>query len=234
MNVSARVLVVDDEPQMRLIVTFALETQGFTCVTADTARQAHEQLMTSLIDIVILDIMLPDSTGIDLIRRIRAAGSTVPIILLTALAEETDRIKGLEVGADDYVTKPFSPRELALRTRAVLRRTSGKEARDSTSLLVGALRLDLATERAWWNGTRIDAGSTEFRVLAVLAEHVDQAVGPHQLLNEAWATSSAVGGREMIKTAIYRLRRRLSMAGADPGIIKSVRGRGYMLTVTDV
>ncbi len=231
---SARVLVVDDEPQMRLIVTFALETQGFTCVTAGTAKQAHEQLMGSLIDIVILDIMLPDSTGIDLIRRIRATGSTVPIILLTALVEETDRIKGLEVGADDYVTKPFSPRELALRTQAVLRRTAGTETESSAVLKVGSLRLNLATEREWWEDSSIDTASTEFRVLAVLAEHANHTVGPHQLLNEAWATSSAVGGREMIKTAIYRLRRRLAAAGADPHIIRSVRGRGYMLSVTDM
>ena len=234
MDVSARVLVVDDEPQMRLIVTFALETQGFTCVTADTARQAYDHLMSSLIDIVVLDVMLPDATGIDLVRRIRSGGSMVPIILLTALAEATDRIRGLEVGADDYVTKPFSPRELALRTQAVLRRTSGKGAEQATTLRVGALHLDLRAERAWWDGSRIDAGSTEFRVLAVLAGHVGQTVGTHQLLNEAWATSSTAGGREMIKTAVYRLRKHLAEAGSDPGIIRSVRGRGYMLTVTDV
>lgn len=229
---SARVLVVDDEQQMILIVTFALETQGFTCLTAATARDAWAILENNRVDIVVLDIMLPDSTGLDLVRRIRGAGLTVPIILLTALSEETDRIKGLKVGADDYVTKPFSPRELALRTQAVLRRTVGNDSHRSHVVEFGALRLDLQAERVWWNDVRVDLGNTEFRVLATLAEHAGETVTPYQLLNEAWATSSTVGGREMIKTAIYRLRKHLAESGGDPSIIKSVRGRGYMLLVT--
>ncbi|MFT3942610.1 MAG: response regulator transcription factor [Ancrocorticia sp.] len=229
---SARVLVVDDEQQMVLIVTFALETQGFTCFTAGMARQAWEILENNHVDIVILDIMLPDSTGLDLVRRIRGAGMAVPIILLTALSDETDRIKGLEVGADDYVTKPFSPRELALRTQAVLRRTVGNDQQRGHILEIGPLRLDLQAERAWWNDTRIDLGHTEFRVLTILAENAGETVTPYQLLNEAWATSSTVGGREMIKTAIYRLRKHVGESGGDPSVIKSVRGRGYVLSVT--
>ncbi len=231
---SARVLVVDDEQQMILIVTFALETQGFTCLTAGGAREAWEIIHNNRVDIIVLDIMLPDSTGLDLVRRIRGAGMNVPIILLTALSDETDRIKGLEAGADDYVTKPFSPRELALRTQAVLRRTTGTDQQQGRTVEVGPLRLDLQAERAWWDDVRIELGHTEFRVLAILAEHAGETVTPYQLLNEAWATSSTVGGREMIKTAMYRLRRHVGESGGDPSAIRSVRGKGYMLSVTSL
>lgn len=223
------VLVVDDEPQMVSIVTFAFETNGFQALSATNGRDAWALLESQLVDIVILDVMLPDMTGFELTRRIRASGNTVPIILLTALVTESDRIQGLEAGADDYVGKPFSPRELSLRAHAVLRRTQGATAEQGDSLILGSLRLELRSERAWWKGTRIDMGSTEFRVLATLAEHEGEVVGPKRLLNEAWATSATVGGREMIKTAIYRLRKHVEQAGGDPSVISSIRGKGYRL-----
>ena len=227
------VLVVDDEPQMVSIVTFAFETNGFTALSATDGRQAWKALEENTVDIVILDVMLPDMTGFELTQHIRLAGNAVPIILLTALVNEDDRIRGLEAGADDYVGKPFSPRELSLRAHAVLRRTrgTGAGAQDDEVLIKGALKVDLRGECAWWNGRRIDLGATEFRVLAALTEHEGEIVGPRQLLNEAWATSTTVGGREMIKTAVYRLRKHLEQVGADPAIVAAVRGKGYRLLI---
>ncbi|MGO1318896.1 MAG: response regulator transcription factor [Galactobacter sp.] len=225
------VLVVDDEPQMTAILSFAFETHGFEAICAGTAREAWEILERNEIDLVVLDVMLPDQSGFRLTERIRAQGHDVPVILLTALVNERDRIRGLEAGADDYVGKPFSPRELTLRAQAVLRRTQRTGESHEDALELGALRLDLRSERAWWEGRRIDVGSTEFRVLATLAEHSPHPVGPHQLLNEAWATTATVGGREMIKTAVYRLRRHLRQAGVDPSLVTSVRGQGYRLVV---
>ena len=226
------VLVVDDEAQMVSIVTFAFESLGYSALPATNGRQAWQILEDKAVDIVILDIMLPDMTGFELTERIRAAGNNVPIILLTALVNENDRIRGLEAGADDYVGKPFSPRELSLRAEAIMRRTRGASTHEAENTVEsGPLRVDLRGERAWWAGKRIDLSSTEFRVLAVLAEHEGETVGPRQLLNEAWATSTTVGGREMIKTAIYRLRKHLEQAGADPSLVSSVRGKGYRLLI---
>jgi DNA-binding response OmpR family regulator len=227
------VLVVDDEPQMRAILAFAFETQGFEPIQAGDARCAWEVLETTMVDLVVLDVMLPDQSGFDLTARIRAAANDVPIILLTALVNERDRIRGLEAGADDYVGKPFSPRELSLRAQAVLRRTRGQDPAGDDTVEVGPLTLDARSERAWWSGRRIDLGSTEFRVLAALARHAPRPVGPTQLLNEAWATTATVGGREMIKTAVYRLRRHVREAGGDPSMISAVRGQGYKLVGDD-
>lgn len=121
---SPRALIIDDEPQMLSIVAFALQTQGFDCSTAPNTARAWEHLSTKPVDLLVLDIMTPTGSGIDLVKRIRGRGDGVPIILLTALGDEEDRIAGLEASADDYVTKPFSPRELALRAQAIVRRTA--------------------------------------------------------------------------------------------------------------
>lgn len=218
---SGLALVVDDEVQMVSIVAFALETQGFSCLTAGSMREAWDYLLSHDVEIAVIDVMLPDGSGIDLTRRVRSAGLHTAVILLSALSDETDRIRGLEVGADDYVTKPFSPRELALRAQAVLRRT-GNVLTEDTHIVLGRLRIDLPGGKAYWADRRIDLSDTEFRVLAVLVEHKGLPVTYMQLLNEAWATTSFAGGREMIKTSVYRLRKRLSEVGANPSLIQSV------------
>lgn len=227
---SSLALVVDDEVQMVSIVAFALQTQGFSCITTGKVRDAWDYLQSHDVDIAIIDVMLPDGSGIDLTRRIRSARLESAVILLSALSEETDRIKGLEAGADDYVTKPFSPRELALRAQAVLRRVGNLPSEDP-NIVVGSLRIDLPGGKAYWADRRIDLSDTEFRVLAVLVEHEGSPVTYMQLLNEAWATTSFAGGREMIKTSVYRLRKRLSEVGAEPSLIQAVRGTGYVLSV---
>lgn len=220
-------LVVDDEPQMRYIVTFALETQSFTCLSAGTAEEAWELLRSRQIDLVVLDVMLPDLGGVELCRRVRAT-SDVPIILLTALGDEEDRIAGLEAGADDYVTKPFSPRELALRASAVLRR-SGTTAGDV--VVNGPLRVVPSTGEVTWQGVAVPLPDTEVRLLAVLARHAGTVLEWPDLLNAVWETAERAGGKEMVRATVYRLRRHLERREVSGELVLAIRGRGYTMPV---
>lgn len=222
-------LVCDDEPQMLSIVSFALETQGFECATAPSTARAQDLLDARSFDLLVLDVMTPTGSGVDLVKRIRAAGNAVPVILLTALGDEEDRIRGLEAGADDYVTKPFSPRELALRAQAVVRRAA--PARADRTLEAGALAIDAERRAATWRGAPLQLSPTELRVLTVLVAHEGEDVAWRDLLNEAWETTDAAGAHDMIKTTMYRLRRQLERAGMDPGCVQPVRGVGYRLVV---
>lgn len=218
-------LVVDDEPQMRYVITFALETQGFRCVSAADAESAWELLSEESFDLVVLDVMLPGLGGVELCRRIRAAAG-VPIILLTALGDEEDRIAGLEAGADDYVTKPFSPRELALRASAVVRRTA---AGTGDVVSNGALSVQAATGEVAWEGRPIPLPDTEARLLAALARHAGSVLTWADLLNEVWGTAESAGGREMVRTTVYRLRRHLGRRNAPPDLVVAARGQGYTM-----
>ena len=223
-----RALVVDDEPQMLSIVSFALQTQGFECLSVANTARAWEHLAAHSVNLVVLDIMTPTGSGIDLVKRIRARGDDVPIILLTALGDEEDRIAGLEAGADDYVTKPFSPRELALRAQAIVRRST--PAAPERILDAGELHIDVDRHAASWKGEPITLSPTELKVLVA---RVGQDVAWRDLLNEAWETTDATGAHNMIKTTIYRLRRQLERMGMDPGVIQPVRGRGYRLLIDE-
>ncbi|MDP9832155.1 response regulator transcription factor [Trueperella abortisuis] len=225
--ITPRVLVVDDEAQMLAIVTFALETKGFTCVTASTAAEAWSKLITYDFHLAILDIMLPHGSGLDLTRRIRAQIGDLPIILLTARSDVEDRIKGLEAGADDYLTKPFSPQELALRAQALLRRSFPEDdARES----MGDLAVNMDFLEATWRGRKLNISATEVRLLATLIRHDGEVVTHRQLLNEAWGVTEQAGGREMIKTAIYRVRKTLEKAEVGV-VIRSHRAEGYSLAL---
>ncbi|GHG49253.1 DNA-binding response regulator [Flavimobilis marinus] len=219
-------LVVDDEPQMRAIVTFALETQGFRCLEAGSAERAWELVETTPLDLVVLDVMLPGEDGIALCRRIRE-GYQVPVILLTARSEVGDRVEGLESGADDYLTKPFSPRELALRAQAVVRRS--RPAVSPGRIVVGSLEIDLATMRASDQGEPLQLSVNELRLLVALASRPGEPIAWRDLVHEVWATVSDEGGREMLKTAVYRLRSRLEADPSRPERILTVRGVGYRM-----
>lgn len=223
-----RALVVDDEPQMLSIVSFALQTQSFECLSVANTARAWEHLAAHSVNLVVLDIMTPTGSGIDLVKRIRARGDDVPIILLTALGDEEDRIAGLEAGADDYVTKPFSPRELALRAQAIIRRST--PAAPERILDAGELHIDVDRRAASWKGEPITLSPTELKVLVA---RVGQDVAWRDLLNEAWETTDATGAHNMIKTTIYRLRRQLERVDMDPGVIQPVRGRGYRLLIDE-
>lgn len=216
-------LVVDDEPQMLDIVTFALETQGFTTVTARDAETGWNVFREKALDLLVLDVMLPHSSGLALCRRIREV-SEVPIILLTARGESSDRVSGLESGADDYVTKPFHPRELALRAEAIVRRTRPRAA--EAVIHHGPLRLE--ADRASVHGRYLNLSSTELRLLTRLVQNTGRTVPFDELLLAGWRQTEGPGGRQMLKTAIYRLRHRLAAEGY-PRSIKAVRGDGYQL-----
>ncbi|WP_433359628.1 response regulator transcription factor [Streptosporangium sp. CA-115845] len=223
----ATALVVDDEPQMTAIVEFALQTQGFTVHTAHDGATAMHLLRTYDVDLVVLDVLMPALDGLALCERIRAR-SDVPIMLLTALAQHEDIIAGLERGADDYVTKPFHPREVALRAQALVRRRHG--GGEGAVLRVGELVVDSALHTVTVAGRRLELPYTEFKLLAHLAARRGSPQSWQDLLRAVWGTADLVGGRDVVKTTVYRLRSRLATLDDDAArYVHTVRGVGYMM-----
>ena len=216
-------LVVDDEPQMLDIVTFALETQGFSAVSAKNAENAWHHFRGRRFDLVVLDVMLPQASGLSLCRRIREM-SDVPVLLLTAKSGAQDRIAGLEAGADDYVVKPFHPRELALRAEALVRRSTAAPAH--SELVHGPLRMTQDTVTV--NGRYVQLSSLELRLLRRLVRAQGEPVSFQDLLLSGWQIEEGPGGKEMLKTALYRVRKALHSEGL-PRAIRAVRGVGYEL-----
>ena len=216
-------LVVDDEPQILMIIKFALETAGITVETASDGGRAWDKFTKQYYDLVVLDLMIPVISGISLAQRIRAM-SDVPIIMITALSEESDRIKGLESGADDYITKPFSPKELTLRAQSLLRRSKGLTSEVVTN---GPLRVDMRQHKAFVFGVPVVLSSIERRFLEVLVQNLGEPVTYRELLNSVWETQDEAGGKDMIKMTAYRLRGSLGPEGA--ALVQSVRSVGYMM-----
>ncbi|WP_420176294.1 response regulator transcription factor [Luteococcus sp. OSA5] len=230
MNETApRALVVDDETQMLGIVGFALETQGFEVVSARSAEQAWSRLRAEHFDLLVLDVTLPGASGVQLCERVRVT-SDVPVMMLTARTTEQDRIAGLLAGADDYVTKPFSPRELALRAQAIVRRTRDRAPSAGEVVVNGPLRIDPARREVRLEQRRVQLSDVELRLLVALARRAGQVVTWAELLNEVWATGEQHGGRDMIKTTVYRLRQHL---GVEREWITAVRGTGYLMVRLD-
>ena len=216
-------LVVDDEPQILMIIKFALETAGIPVETASDGGRAWDKFTKQYYDLVVLDLMIPVISGISLAQRIRAM-SDVPIIMITALSEESDRIKGLESGADDYITKPFSPKELTLRAQSLLRRSKGLTSEVVTN---GPLRVDMRQHKAFVFGVPVVLSSIERRFLEVLVQNLGEPVTYRELLNSVWETQDEAGGKDMIKMTAYRLRGSLGPEGA--ALVQSVRSVGYMM-----
>ncbi|HIQ05825.1 MAG TPA: response regulator transcription factor [Anaerolineae bacterium] len=221
-----RILVVEDEPQMMGIIAFALETEGFEVITAYDGQQALDRVRMDQPDLMVLDVMLPKLDGFEVCRRVRES-TTVPVILLTAKKEEEDVIQGLELGADDYVTKPFSPRELVLRVKAVLRR-SGTDRMKSV-IQIGDLRVDSVRYQATLADRALDLTYQEFRLLQCLAANAGRVLSWQALLRHAWDLEVWDGGKEMVKTAIYRLRQKIEPTPDNPRYILTVRGVGYTM-----
>lgn len=221
---SARILAVDDEPDLLELVRVGLTQAGYSVETASTGKEALTALRRAAPDLLVLDVMLPDLTGIELCSRIRADQrlASVPIIMLTAKSEEIDRVVGLEVGADDYITKPFSPRELALRVRAVLRR---RTAPDDRLRVVehGALRVDPEAHRVSVAGVEIVLTAKEFQLLLALMTRPGRVMTRERLLDEVWGSDITVTSRT-IDTHLKRLREKLGDAGS---MVETVRGVGY-------
>lgn len=218
-----RVLVVDDEPQILMIMRFTLETAGFVVVCAADGAQAWSLFKQQSFDLVVLDLMIPTVSGVTVTERIRTV-SEVPIMMITALSDEPDRIRRLEAGADDYITKPFSPRELTLRAQALVRRWRGQHTPVLTN---GDLVIDTASHRAHLRSSTLDITDTEIRFLEVMARNIDRVVTYRDLLSQAWGTEDRSGGKDMIKTTAYRVRRALGEEGRR--YIHLVRGEGYTM-----
>lgn len=219
-----RILVVEDEPDLLELVRLHLSQAGFVVDTAEDGRKALERLRAAPPDLMVLDLMLPDLSGTDVCREVRAdpAVASLPIIMLTAKADEVDRVVGLELGADDYVTKPFSPRELILRVRAVLRRRPSGPA-PGRPLEHGPLRLDPQRHRCWIEEIEVPLTAKEFDLLHGLMLRPGRVMTRDQLLEEVWGSDITVTTRT-IDTHLKRLREKLGAAG---DLIETVRGVGY-------
>ena len=219
-----RILVVDDEPDILELVRFGLTQEGFSVETAVNAAEGLASVAKRAPDLVVLDLMLPDMPGTEVCRTIRSIpeSAQVPVIMLTARSEEVDRVVGFELGADDYVTKPFSARELALRVRAVLRRGEGAPAASRT-LGHGALLLDLERHRCKVEESDVELTAKEFSLLAALMSRPGRVLTREQLLDELWGSDITVTHRT-VDTHMKRLREKL---GAASDYIHTVRGVGY-------
>jgi two-component system phosphate regulon response regulator PhoB len=221
------VLIVEDEQPILELIAVNLEHAGQIPWRAQTVEEAETLINKALPDVVLLDWMLPGESGVSFARRLRADRRTraIPIIMLTARAEERDKIAGLESGADDYVTKPFSPKELIARIKAVLRRRAPELTDDAVE--ISGLRLDPVAHRVTGGGRKIELGPTEFRLLHFFMTHPDRIYSRTQLLDEVWGDHVFIEERT-VDVHIRRLRQALSDSGHD-SVIETVRGSGYGL-----
>ena len=222
---AATILVVEDEPAIQELIAYNLKQAGHQPLRADNAEQAMNLVQSALPDLVLLDWMLPGQSGIDFARRLRTdkRTRTVPIIMLTARSDEQDKLMGLDAGADDYITKPFSPRELNARIKAVLRRRAPQMTDDVVQL--GGLKLDPASHRISGNGEPVVLGPTEFRLLHFLMTHPERVHSRTQLLDQVWGDHVFVEERT-VDVHIRRLRKALEPTRLDR-LVQTVRGTGY-------
>ena len=219
------ILVVEDEAAIREMLNFSLGRAGFDVHEAADARQAQDMINNQVPDLILLDWMLPGTSGVDLAQKLRLNTRTreLPIILLTARGEEENKIKGLEAGADDYITKPFSTQELIARIRAVLRRTVSPSNEDIIKM--GELSLDTVSHRVMVQETPVDLGPTEFRLLHFFMSHAERVFSRSQLLDQVWGNNVYIEERT-VDVHIRRLRRALETFACDK-YIQTVRGAGY-------
>jgi two-component system phosphate regulon response regulator PhoB len=222
---SRKVLVVDDEAPIREMLVFVLEQNGFQAIEAEDYDSAISAMVEPYPDMVLLDWMLPGGSGIQIAKKFKQNEHTrqIPIIMLTARGEEEDKIRGLEVGADDYVTKPFSPKELMARITAVIRRVDPTSLEEAIE--VHGLRLDPISHRVTSGGSELDMGPTEFRLLHFFMTHPERVYSREQLLDHVWGTNVYVEDRT-VDVHIRRLRKAIATLGHDR-LVQTVRGAGY-------
>lgn len=228
------ILIVDDEPAIRDMIGITLDLAGFNCMSAETAHQAHVAIVDRRPDLVLLDWMLPGGSGIELARRLKRdeLTSSLPIIMLTAKTSEDNKVQGLDVGVDDYVTKPFSPRELVARIKAVLRRTSGNQL--DNVIRVFDLQLDPSSHRVTIEENPVDIGPTEFKLLKFFMSHQEKVFSRDHIQDQVWGGNVYLEERT-IDVHIRRLRKALSSV-ENAGIrydrlVQTVRGAGYRFSV---
>ena len=219
-----KVLVVEDEAAIREMLAFNLGRAGYEVLSAATGLEARSSMVDKYPDVVLMDWMLPDVSGLELTRQLKRDPETreIPIIMLTARVQEDDRVAGLEGGADDYITKPFSPRELLARIKVVLRR--GAAYQDET-ITVGRLKLNSASHRVSVDDSEISLGPTEYRILHFFMHHPDRVYSRAQLLDRIWGANVYVEERT-VDVHIRRLRKALTASGYDK-LVQTVRGAGY-------
>jgi len=231
-GVRPRVLVIEDDPGIAALVAYQLTKSGYHVETAANGLEGLESLHREPPDLVVLDRMLPRLSGDEVLRSVRSDRSTrgVPILVLTAKREETDRIAGLEMGADDYLTKPFSPRELVLRVDAILRRARGDgvaQAKGGRILKAGSLRVNPGSMRVTFDGEDIRVTPTEFRLLRTFLEHRDRTRSRRELLRETWSAEPEAANRIRPRTIDMHIRRLRAKLGPAGSWIETVRGFGY-------
>ncbi|WP_299002751.1 phosphate regulon transcriptional regulator PhoB [uncultured Shewanella sp.] len=222
---TARILIVEDELAIRDMLTFVLEQHGFNTIAAEDYDSALARLSEPYPDLVLLDWMFPGGSGIQLAKRLRQDEFTrqIPIIMLTARGEEEDKVRGLEVGADDFITKPFSPKELVARIKAVMRRSAPTCLEDTID--VQGLQLDPVSHRVTVGEMVIEMGPTEFKLLHFFMTHLERVYSREQLLDNVWGTNVYVEDRT-VDVHIRRLRKAIQQGGHDK-LIQTVRGAGY-------
>ena len=222
---TANILLVEDEPAIQELLAFNVTQCGYRAISAGDAEAAMAQINRELPDLILLDWMMPGISGVELARRLRTDSRTrdIPIIMLTARSDERDKVVGLESGADDYITKPFSPRELMARIRAVLRRRAPQMTDDAVK--AGGLELSPTTHRVSANGTNLDLGPTEFRLLHFFMTHIERVYSRAQLLDQVWGDHVFVEERT-VDVHIRRLRQALEPSKLD-NLVETVRGSGY-------
>jgi two-component system phosphate regulon response regulator PhoB len=231
-----RVLVVEDEPDIAALIAYQLTREGLRVETAATGTEALTAVGREVPDLVILDRMLPGLSGDEVLKTLKSDPATngVPVLVLTARREQEERIEGLELGADDYLTKPFSPRELVLRAQSILRR-----ARETTTaaggriLWAGPLRLDLAAHQATLDGEELTLTPTEFRLLQALLERKGRTQSRRQLLEKAWDVRSEISDRLQTRTVDMHVRRLRSKLGRVGDWVETVRGFGYRFRIPE-
>lgn len=226
----ANILLVEDEPAIQELIAFNLTQAGHHVLRAASAENAMTLVKNALPDLILLDWMLPGASGVEFAKKLRADERTrgVPIIMLTARSDEQDKITGLETGADDYITKPFSPRELQARIKAVLRRRAPQMTDDAVD--INGLRLDPVTHRVHGHGQPIDLGPTEFRLLHFFMTHPERVYSRTQLLDHVWGGSVYVEERT-VDVHIRRLRKTLEPHGLE-NMVQTVRGSGYRFSAS--
>jgi DNA-binding response OmpR family regulator len=225
-----RVLVVEDEPSLGMAIRDELEFEGFEASVVENGIVALDRILKESPDLVVLDLMLPGKSGFDICREVRQQGRTTPIIMLTARAQEADKVRGLELGADDYVVKPFSLAELTARIRAVLRRTEPQPAEPASesNLKVGALRLNVRKQEASVDDRKIDLTHKEFQLLEFLLRHPGEVISRDEFLDQVWGGEVYVTPRS-VDTHMAALRRKIERDVDHPCYILSIRGAGYKL-----
>ncbi len=227
---TTKILVVDDEPLYIRLLKVNLEAEGYEVTTAENGEEALDSLSLKTPELIIMDVMMPKLDGVTTCQRIRQF-SNVPIILLTALGEEQDRVNGLNIGADDYVVKPFSATELVARVRAVLRRAQNQQQSVETRIFThGDLRIDIAKAEVWKNDHQVYLSATEYKMLILFAYHVGQVITAEELLEATWGASYKEE-KEILWVSIARLRQKLEDNPHTPVHIVTRTGLGYQMPV---